>query len=51
MKFKVAALACLSALALHAQAQAPTEIQWWHSMSGQLGEWVNRQCARYLAGI
>ena len=22
-------------------AQAQTEIQWWHSMSGALGEWVN----------
>ena len=22
-------------------AQAQTEIQWWHSMGGQLGEWVN----------
>ena len=21
-------------------AQAQTEIQWWHSMSGALGEWV-----------
>ena len=41
MKFKVAALACLSALALHAQAQAPTEIQWWHSMNAVNGEWVN----------
>jgi sn-glycerol 3-phosphate transport system substrate-binding protein len=22
-------------------AQAQTEIQWWHSMGGALGEWVN----------
>ena len=22
-------------------AQAQTEIQWWHSMTGALGEWVN----------
>lgn len=28
-----------AAFALPAQAQ--TEIQWWHAMSGQLGEWVN----------
>jgi len=32
-----AALATLAALPAHAQ----TEIQWWHSMGGQLGEWVN----------
>ncbi|MDT7835937.1 sn-glycerol-3-phosphate ABC transporter substrate-binding protein UgpB [Aquabacterium sp. OR-4] len=32
-------LAVLSALTLPAQAQ--TEVIWWHSMSGQLGEWVN----------
>ena len=24
-----------------AQAQAQVEIQWWHSMGGSLGEWVN----------
>ena len=29
--------ALLSALPAHAQV----EVQWWHSMSGQLGEWVN----------
>jgi sn-glycerol 3-phosphate transport system substrate-binding protein len=35
----LAALAATAALtALPAAAQ--TEIQWWHSMSGQLGEWV-----------
>jgi sn-glycerol 3-phosphate transport system substrate-binding protein len=31
------ALAALSSLPAHAQ----TEITWWHSMGGQLGEWVN----------
>jgi sn-glycerol 3-phosphate transport system substrate-binding protein len=31
----------LAALALCGSVQAQTEIQWWHSMSGQLGEWVN----------
>ncbi|MFY7872169.1 MAG: sn-glycerol-3-phosphate ABC transporter substrate-binding protein, partial [Limnohabitans sp.] len=33
----------LTALALGLSsvcAQAQTEIQWWHSMSGQLGEWI-----------
>jgi len=32
------ALALTAALAIPAQAQ--TEIQWWHSMGGALGEWV-----------
>ncbi|HEX3139848.1 MAG TPA: extracellular solute-binding protein, partial [Rhizobacter sp.] len=31
----------LLALALSAPAHAQVEIQWWHSMGGQLGEWVN----------
>jgi sn-glycerol 3-phosphate transport system substrate-binding protein len=35
----LAASACSLLVALPARAQ--TEIQWWHSMSGQLGEWVN----------
>ena len=35
----LAASACSILVALPAQAQ--TEIQWWHAMSGQLGEWVN----------
>ncbi len=42
MKLKSLALvasACSLMAALPAQAQI--EIQWWHSMSGQLGEWVN----------
>ena len=33
----LAAAAALYALPAHAQV----EIQWWHAMSGQLGEWVN----------
>jgi sn-glycerol 3-phosphate transport system substrate-binding protein len=28
-------------VAASASVHAQTEIQWWHSMSGQLGEWVN----------
>ncbi len=32
--------AALSVVAVPA-AQAQTEIQWWHSMGGALGEWVN----------
>jgi sn-glycerol 3-phosphate transport system substrate-binding protein len=43
MKMKVlkplAVAAVAAALAIPAQAQ--TEIQWWHSMGGALGEWVN----------
>ena len=35
----LAATALAAALAMPAQAQ--TEIQWWHSMGGALGEWVN----------
>ena len=40
MKRKLSALA-LSAAFLALPAQAQTEIQWWHSMGGALGEWVN----------
>ncbi|MDP2368979.1 sn-glycerol-3-phosphate ABC transporter substrate-binding protein UgpB [Rhodoferax sp.] len=39
MKLQLTALAMAAALSLPAQAQ--TEIQWWHSMGGALGEWVN----------
>ena len=40
MKLKSLAFATLLGLGA-ASAQAQVEIQWWHSMSGQLGEWVN----------
>ncbi len=36
---QAAAAVILGLSALGAQAQ--TEIQWWHSMGGALGEWVN----------
>ncbi len=40
MQFKQLAMAtAIAAAAMSAQAQ--TEIQWWHSMGGALGEWVN----------
>jgi sn-glycerol 3-phosphate transport system substrate-binding protein len=39
MKFKYVAVAAAFAWTLPVQAQ--TEIQWWHSMGGALGEWVN----------
>ncbi|MBP6901594.1 MAG: sn-glycerol-3-phosphate ABC transporter substrate-binding protein UgpB [Burkholderiaceae bacterium] len=42
MQLKHRALALAVGLACTAgAAQAQTEILWWHSMSGQLGEWVN----------
>lgn len=33
--------AALFVLGFSSNAQAQTEIQWWHSMGGALGEWVN----------
>ena len=42
MKLKTLVLAAAASSLLAAlPAQAQTEIVWWHSMSGQLGEWVN----------
>ena len=41
----VAACALLTPLA----RQAQTEIQWWHSMGGALGEWVNDQAKDFNA--
>ena len=38
-----AALASALAIGLATPAAAQTEIQWWHSMGGNLGEWVNDQ--------
>jgi sn-glycerol 3-phosphate transport system substrate-binding protein len=39
MKLQLSAAALAIAFALPVQAQ--TEVQWWHSMGGALGEWVN----------
>jgi sn-glycerol 3-phosphate transport system substrate-binding protein len=48
MQFKkLAALALGACLATGAQAQ--TEIQWWHSMGGALGEKVNQLAANFNA--
>jgi len=41
MKLKLAMLAFIAALVAAAPVRAQTEIQWWHSMGGALGEWVN----------
>ena len=40
MKLQSLALASLLSLGA-ASAQAQVEVQWWHSMPGALGEWVN----------
>ncbi len=39
----------LLVLALSAPAQAQTEIQWWHSMTGGLNEWVNDMAKQFNA--
>ncbi len=39
----------LLAAALSGPAQAQTQIQWWHAMSGPLGEWVNDLAKEYNA--
>ena len=44
---RIAPLALMSALAFAPAAQAQTEIQWWHAMSGPLGEWVNDQARQF----
>jgi sn-glycerol 3-phosphate transport system substrate-binding protein len=42
MKTKTLTLACAAlAVAMSGPARAATEVQWWHAMSGPLGEWVN----------
>ena len=46
--FAAAALATLAAC-LPLASQAQTEIQWWHSMGGALGEWVNDQAKDFNA--
>ena len=47
-RFAAAALATLTAC-LPLASQAQTEIQWWHSMGGALGEWVNDQAKDFNA--
>ena len=41
MKIKLGLLTAAAALAVALPARAQVEIQWWHSMGGALGEWVN----------
>ena len=40
MRFKLASLALAAGVSVALPAHAQVEIQWWHSMSGQLGEWL-----------
>ncbi|KQP17966.1 sn-glycerol-3-phosphate ABC transporter substrate-binding protein UgpB [Pseudorhodoferax sp. Leaf267] len=49
MKLNVRSLAIAAAIAAALPAQAQTEIQWWHAMSGPLGEWVNDLAKQYNA--
>jgi sn-glycerol 3-phosphate transport system substrate-binding protein len=49
MRFKTFAVASALAATLSAPAMAQTEIHWWHSMSGPLGEWVNDLAKQYNA--
>ena len=49
MKFKTTLAAASLAVGLVAPAQAQVEIQWWHSMGGALGEWVNDLAKAYNA--
>jgi len=41
MKFRYLAVAAAACVVAASPAAAQTEIQWWHSMGGALGEWVN----------
>ena len=38
---------CLALMAVSAPALAQTEIQWWHSMSGALGDRLNGLAERF----
>ena len=50
MKYRFAAVALAAFTAcLPLSSQAQTEIQWWHSMGGALGEWVNDQAKDFNA--
>ncbi len=46
---KTFAMAALAAAAFALPAHAQTEIQWWHAMSGPLGEWVNDLAKQFNA--
>jgi sn-glycerol 3-phosphate transport system substrate-binding protein len=48
-KFLLAVFAALGFAATGAQAQTQTEIQWWHSMTGALGDKVNELANKFNA--
>ncbi|CAN7605077.1 sn-glycerol-3-phosphate ABC transporter substrate-binding protein UgpB [Variovorax sp. LjRoot84] len=47
MRFNTLAVASALAATLSIPAHAQTEIQWWHAMSGPLGEWVTDLAKQY----
>jgi sn-glycerol 3-phosphate transport system substrate-binding protein len=47
MRIKFLAPAALAAALTALPVQAQVEIQWWHSMSAALGEWVNDQAKAF----
>ena len=50
MKYRYAAAALAAfTVCLPLSSHAQTEIQWWHSMGGALGEWVNDQAKDFNA--
>ena len=50
MRIRFVALAVASALSISAAPlRAETQIQWWHSMPGALGEWVNDLATEFNA--
>ena len=49
MKFTRLAATLAAAMLCAAQAQAQIEIQWWHSMGGQLGEALNELANKFNA--
>ena len=50
MRFKLLAVALASASLFSGNVQAQTEIQWWHSMTGALGEALNGLADKFNAG-
>ena len=50
MRIRFVALAVATALSISAAPlRAETQIQWWHSMPGALGEWVNDLATEFNA--
>ena len=49
MQIQKLTLACVLSAGLAGQAQAQTEIQWWHSMGGALGDRVNELATKFNA--